>query len=212
MFTELYQYLLQYKKLSVPGLGTFLLERQSAAADFSNRQIHAPHYSIALTGDASAPAASFYQQVAPLLSCSEREAVIRFNDFIFSFKNNIDKGNRVNWAGVGVLEKSVSGKVAFTPAIPLVKENPVVAEKVIRQKAEHTVRVGEDEKTAEEMTAYFNQPEAKKSYWWVWAAVLALLSFLFLGWHLSANGVDALGNQQTLVPVEPPANTYTIIE
>jgi hypothetical protein len=212
MYKDLYQYLIQYKKLSVPGIGTFLLERHPAVANFPARLIHAPYFGISLNEEAESISNSFYQELASLLGCSERDAVIRFNDFSFSFKNKIKNGDRIDWAGVGVLTKSLSGGVQFTPATPILKEDPVLAEKVMREKATHTVRVGEEERTAEEMTAYFNQPEEKKSYWWVWAAVLALLSFLFLGWHLSVNGIDALGNRQFLKPVPPINNTYSIIE
>lgn len=212
MFTELYKYLLQHKKLSVPGIGTFLLQRHSALADFPARKMHAPYYSVSFEDEAGIPGTQFYQQLAPVLGGTEREAVIRFNDFIFSFKNNIDKGDQINWTGVGVIKKALNGGVQFSPAIPLIQEEPVTAEKVLRQKAEHTVRVGEEEKTAEEMTAYFNQPDEKKSYWGVWAAVLALAAFLFIGWHLSKHGVDALGNQQQLTPLEAPLATYSIVE
>lgn len=212
MYTELYRYLIQYNKLSVPGIGTFLLQRQPAIADFPARLLQAPQYNIALGTTDEAPSAIFFQQLAGLLNSTERDAVIKFNNFVFEFKNRIQNGDRINWTGVGVLTKSLTGTVQFTPAIPFVKEEPVKAEKVIRQKAEHMVRVGEDEKTAEEMTTFLNQTTEKKSYWWIWAAVLALIGFLFLGWHLSTNGIDATGNQQSLHSPESPINTYSIIE
>jgi hypothetical protein len=49
MYEELYRYFIQHKKLAVPGVGTFLLERKPAASDFVNKQIDPPNYSVTLT-------------------------------------------------------------------------------------------------------------------------------------------------------------------
>jgi hypothetical protein len=212
MYAELYQYLLQYKKLPVPGIGTFLLEKKPAVADFPNKIIHAPSYQVVLTQSVEQPGSNFYQQLAQLLTISEREAVIRFNDFSFDFKDKIDKGSQISWSGMGVMAKGLDGAVRFTASAPLVTEMAVSADKVIRQKAEHTVRVGEDQKTAEEMTLLLNQPEKAKSYWWVWAAAVVLLGFLFLGWHFSSNGIDAIGVQQKLSPLDAAEGTYRILK
>jgi hypothetical protein len=212
MYAELYRYLLQYKKLPVPGIGTFLLAKNPAVADFPNKVIHAPGYQVAFTQSVERPGSNFYQRLAQLLGISEREAATRFNDFSFDFKDKIDKGCQISWSGMGLLTKGVDGAVKFTALAPLVTEMAVPAGKVIRQKAEHTVRVGEDQKTAEEMTLLLNQPEKEKSYWWIWAAVLALLSLLFLGWHFSSNGIDAIGVQQKFLPLDAAEDTYRILK
>ena len=53
----------------------------------------------------------------------------------------------------------------------------ITAERVIRKNVTHTVRVGEQEKTSEEMqTALHHQsPKAKKEKWWLTAAILAVI-------------------------------------
>ncbi len=96
-------------------------------------------------------------------------------------KNKISSGEIIDWNGVGTLSRGLAGEIKFKSAVNnLGYEEPVTAEKVIREKAEHMVRVGEDERTSAEMTEMLNQPEEKKSYWWAYALALALLAVLFL--------------------------------
>ncbi|MEN9547489.1 MAG: hypothetical protein RIR12_80 [Bacteroidota bacterium] len=212
MYKQLYQYLIQYKNLSVPGIGTFLLERHSAVAHFAERVIQPPTVGVAFSAAAGPISTEFYKNLAAIIGCSEREAVIRFNDFCFAFKNNLNAGDRIDWAGVGIITKEGDGNLSFSSAIPLIKEQPVMAEKVIRENAAHTVRVGEEEKSSDEMTAFYNQSSPKKSYWWVSAVILGLLSITFLGWHLSTKGMQALGNQQRLQLPVTIESSYSILE
>lgn len=79
---------------------------------------------------------------------------------------------------------------------------PVPAEKVLRDKAEHIVRVGEQERSSAEMTRILSESEEKKSYWWVYALATGLLAVIFTGWYLSKNGTDiqSTANTVKLVP------------
>ena len=88
----------------------------------------------------------------------------------------------------------------------------MAAEKVIREKAEHMVRVGEDEKTSEEMTSFLNQTEEKKSLWWAAAVVIGLIAVVFLGWYFSENGVEvtSTANSKQVSPIESTA-TYKLL-
>jgi hypothetical protein len=213
MYAELYQYLLQYKQLPVPGIGTFLLDRKPAAIDFPNRMVNAPVYSIALQSAQSSLSKRFFNWLGYALNISEREAVVKFNDFAFSLKKQIGEGDVVNWSGVGTLSKGLGGDIKFSPVDAIVHEIPVPAAKVIRDKAEHMVRVGEDHKTSAEMVEMLNQAEEKKSYWWTYALAVALLAVMFIGWYISEHGVDiaATANTAKLIPQEPPAATYQVL-
>jgi len=213
MYTKLYQYLLQHKQLPVPGIGTFLLERKSAEIDFFNKKIDPPSYAVALDPGSHLPGQHFFKWLANALGVSDREAIFRFNDFAFDMKKQIGEGHVINWNGIGTLNKGLGGDVKLTPsAIEMVFEKPVVAEKVIREKAEHMVRVGEDERTSVEMTEMLSQKEEKKSQWWIYALALALLSIMFLGWYFSEHGVDisSAANGQALIPQEAGAG-YQIL-
>lgn len=215
MYDKLYQYLLQHKELPVPGIGTFLLERKPAEGDFTNKQIKAPSYSIALQAASHIPGKEFFNWLAGALGITDREAIFRFNDFAFDMRKQISDGAVINWNGVGTLNKGLGGDVKFVSSVAgMIFEGPVTAEKVIRERAEHMIRVGEDEKTSVEMTEMLNNKVETKSYWWAYALAVGLLATVFIGWYLSENGmaVSSIANGQKLVPLETPAATYRIIQ
>ncbi len=204
MYKELFQFLLLHKELPVPGIGTFLLERDSASIDFPNKQITAPAYLVTFKQSAEAPGKNFFNKLSGLLHQSTKDSVMQFNDFAFDLKKQVMNGVVIDWKGIGILQKGLAGDIRLMPASDWLLQPPVAAEKVIREKADHMVRVGEEERTAAEMTEMLNQPEMKKSYWWVYAMVIGILSVIFIGWHLSEKGVDinATGNRSKLVPAE----------
>lgn len=205
MYAELYQYFILHKRLSVPGIGTFLLHRKPAETDFPNRQVKPPIYSAVFNDETGPASKSFFHWLGHSLSVSDRDAVIRFNDFAFNMKKQIADGAVINWNGLGVLNKGLAGEIKFTPA-SFISEKPVAAKKVIREKAEHFVRVGEDEKTSVEMTAMLNKPAVARSYWWIAALVLGVLTIGFISWHFYQNGLDmpSVANNCRLTPMESP--------
>lgn len=203
MYGELYQYFILHKHLSVPGIGTFLLERKPASSDFPNRLVLPPAYSISLHRNGSSPSKHFFGWLAAALRTSDRDAIIRFNDFAFDMKKQLDAGSEIEWSGLGILSKGIDQDTKFDPVSKeFVFETPVVANKVIREKAEHSVRVGEEEKTSAEMRDYFSQTTEKKQYWWAWSLVLGFLLILFIGWYFSEHGLRAssAANTQKLKP------------
>ncbi|HMK27682.1 MAG TPA: hypothetical protein VK483_16740 [Chitinophagaceae bacterium] len=212
MYEELYRYFIQHKKLAVPGVGTFLLERRPAVNDFVNKQINPPIYSVTLQATVDPPSIHFFKWLAGALHISDHDAIIRFNDFVFDFKKQVNDGSTIEWNVMGAISKGVAGEIKFDPAIRPALEKPVVAEKVIREKSEHMVRVGEDQKTSAEMTEMLNLPVIKRSKWWITALVAGLLALLFISWYFSEYGVDASSttNNMKLVPVEATAPYQTL--
>jgi hypothetical protein len=210
MFGELYQYFVLHKQLNIPGIGTFLLERKPATSDFPNRLIHPPSYQIALQENNVTPPKNFYNWLSQVFGISEREAVIRFNDFVYDIKQELGQGHIIYWHGIGKLSPSLGGGISFDPDMNgHAREAPVKAVKVIRDRPEHTVRVGEDEKTAEQMMQLLKQPVSRKSQWWAWALVALVVIIMFLGWYFSAYGlhISSTGNKQPL-KTEKPVDTY----
>ncbi len=190
MYESLYQYFLQHKQLSVPGIGTFILERTPAVVNFPEKKMDPPGYAVRLQPSGQAPSRSFFNWLAAALQLSDREAVIRFNDFAFELKKSVLSGVQINWKGMGQLSKGLAGEIRFVPVKTLLPEAPVIAEKPIREKAAHMVRVGDDERTSVEMTAFLNKEDEKKDYWWAWALVIGLAAITFIGLNFSQKGVS----------------------
>ncbi|HUR64755.1 MAG TPA: hypothetical protein VMZ03_00260 [Chitinophagaceae bacterium] len=212
MYPELYQYLLQYKQLTVPGIGTFLVERKPARVDFPNKQIFPPVFSISMQQPGNFPARDFFAWLSKMLGISDRDAIVRFNDFAFDMKKQVDSGDAIDWTGVGMIRKGLAGEIKFVAAGPLINEEPIPAAKVLRENAEHTVRVGEEEKTSVQMAEMLAQPGEKKSYWWALPLVMVLLAVIFIGWYLSEHGMETASssNRKKLVPAEN-LTTYKVL-
>jgi hypothetical protein len=203
MYQELYRYFIQHRNLHLPGIGSFILERKPAEADFINKCIHPPVYSVSLRHGEVKPSLKFYAWLGSAFGISEKEAVIRFNDFVFDFKKQITEGAKIEWNGIGTISKGLGDSIRFNSDEYKSSLQAIPAEKIIREKAEHAVLVGERERTSVEMTEYFSNPDAKRSYWWVLPVSIALLAFMFIGWYLSDKGMNTYGvsNATKISPV-----------
>jgi len=203
MYAELYRFLILHKELPIPNIGTFSLIRQPARGDFPNRIIDPPGYTFSFQPDVNSSSKKFFGWLSDALLISDRDAIVRFNDFTYELKRKITNGETIDWKGVGTLSKDLAGEIKFIPITKdLIFEQPVKAEKLIREKAEHMVRVGEEEKTSAEMEILLTKPGEKRSTWWAYAIAIGLLLIMFLGWYFSDHGlnVSATGNEQKLVP------------
>ncbi|MEO8405984.1 MAG: hypothetical protein ABI480_15360, partial [Chitinophagaceae bacterium] len=121
-------------------------------------------------------------------------------------RNQLSSGNKLQWTGIGTLSRGLSGETKFEPDTETISPALAIpAVKVLRENAEHTVRVGEDQKTSVEMRELLHTTDdGKKSLWWVVALVIAILSLIFIGYHFSTKGLttSAASNQKKLVPEE----------
>jgi nucleoid DNA-binding protein len=198
MFNELYQYLVLHRQVNLPGVGVFQLERKPADLDFANKVVNPPYYTVALHhGNESIPAKQI-NWFADILGIPDTDVPDRISAFTAHLKNEILNGKRTQWTGIGTLSKGLAGEIRFEAEL---KDSPagepVPAAKVLREKAAHTVRVGEQEKTSEEMIEFLQPAEKKRSYEWIITLIVALLALAFLIWHFMQTGLgNSTGNQQ----------------
>jgi hypothetical protein len=203
MYGELYQYLILHKQLNIPGIGTFLVERKPADIDFVNKIVNPPAYTISLHHGNTAPSKNVFSWLASTLNISERDALTQFNDFALDIKDKMIAGDRLQWNGIGILSKGMAGEIRFEASLKDMKAGaPVPAIKVIREHAEHSIRVGEQEKTSSEMIEILAPVEEKKVHWWGIALIAGLLAFIFIALYFSSKGLStsSVGNQQKLAP------------
>jgi hypothetical protein len=205
MYDDLYEYLILHRQVNVPGIGTFSLETQAAATDISNRTIDPPAYTISFDSTNTTPAKRFYNWLADRLHMPYAEAIVRFNSFSFDLKAKLMAGNKIIWDKVGTLTKTLAGDIRFESSLTNHRYDPPLAvARVIRENAEHTMKVGEQHKTSSEMTELLNQSEAKKRRWWLPALIVGILLVIFLIIYFSQKGmsVDSSGTQQKVVPAK----------
>lgn len=212
MYGELYQYLILHKQLNIPGVGTFQLERKPADIDFVNKMVNPPAYSIALHHGNSAPSRNVFTWLSSQLNISETDASARFNDFALDLKDKVLAGEKLNWNGVGVLSRGMAGEIRFEAAMKDLKAGtPVPAIKVVRENAEHSILVGEQEKTSSEMAEMLLPSSKTNTHWWGLAVIALLLAVIFIAIYFSSKGMSpsSTGNQQN-VEAQKPSPTHRL--
>ncbi len=201
MQNTLYEFLVVNKKLSLPGIGTISLRQHSSQLDFTNKQFSPPSFYFVIESKDDKPSKRLFEWLSSSYGISEWDAIKSLNDFSFSLRNKLSEAGEMNWEGVGMFRRDGSGNLQLDPpASTLQSQQPVHAQKVIREKFEHTVLVGEQEKSSVEMTEYFAEGAPKKNYGWIIAVVLTVLAVMFIGWYFSEKGFtpSSAGNKSII--------------
>lgn len=212
MHESLYRFLIKYKEIALPGIGTITLRVQPAESEFVNRSFLPPKYSFVFEKGKENSSKKLFSWLSASCHITEREAVIRFNNFVFDWRKGLEAGKKITWTGVGSLRKNLSGEIQFdTASREFAFQEEVIAQKVLRENAEHTMLVGEREKTSTEMTEFLLHPpiiEKKANHWWVWPLAIILMTIMFLGWYFSEKGISgtSTGNNHRISPEEAPAS------
>ncbi|HET9826457.1 MAG TPA: hypothetical protein VFP87_14050 [Chitinophagaceae bacterium] len=229
MYETLYKFLVRYGTLRLPDIGTIILRVKPAESQFVDQRFLPPKYSFVfeparamaaadydaqVPGDyvKASPSKKMYSWVASQYGITEREAVIRLSDFVFELMAALDAGKKISWNGIGIFHKDETGQIIFDDHnAQLAWLEPTIAKKVIRDNAEHTMLVGEREKTSVEMTEMLMRPrlvKERRGYWWVWPLAVIIAIFIFLGWYFSEHGISgaATGNNHKATPAEAPAS------
>jgi len=177
MHQYVYKYFALNKSIMLPGIGSFSAEMQNAKLDFINRTLHPPsmviHYNQYEKGDKE-----FYNFLSKETGLSEGDAATNFNHFASQLKEQLEKTNILELNGIGTLTKNESG-YSFVAKNAVANFFPdLVAERVIRQNVEHTVKVGEYHKTSTQMLKELQRRVAKKDSWFINAVILAAIGVM----------------------------------
>lgn len=201
MFQVLNAYLFQHRSISIPGLGTIILESLPANVDVADRTILPPLYQFRFDKYTDTPDREFFSYLANQRNILDYEAIKWYNEFSQELRNRIRTEEKVEWDGVGALKKDESGNIIFESiSSGGLFMAPAPAVRVNRQNAQHTLLVGDQERTNVEMNEWLQDADAaegKKRSWWIIALILALVALAVLGWHFYSNGW-AIGNQSHL--------------
>jgi hypothetical protein len=195
MYESLYRFLIKYKKVDLPGIGAIALQTQSAQSEFVSRSFLPPAYFFTLEKERDIPLGKLFSWIAADNNISENEAADQFNDFISDLKKELEAGKKITWSGVGIFQKEPAGEIKFEgnkKELPFLE--PVIAKKVIRENAEHTMLVGEVEKTSTQMTEILSGDtviKEKRAAWWLWPLAAIIVILIFLGWYFSQHGISS---------------------
>ena len=177
----LVKYFALYKKLILPGIGAFNTATQPAQIEFVEKTLHAPAYNITFKQDETADDANFISFLIKETGLDQYEVANRFGHFITQLKEKLQSGIALQLPGLGVLTNN-GDHYSFT-AETLQQFFPgIAAERVIRQNAQHSIRVGEDQKTSSEMHEIPHK-EVKEERWWIAAVVLGVIGVAAILYH-----------------------------
>lgn len=175
MFNYLTKYLLQYKRVSIPSVGTIHLVQQPAQLNVADKLILPPFYATEFSNEDDVP-----EHQLSFLSSSlneERENIQQsLNELGLWLKEKMN-GEGFDWKGIGVIQPS-NEAVAVLPIKAL---EPVPAEKVFRQGAEHRVLVGDQHLTSTQIAGLKEETtKSKRSVLVIIGWIVLLLSILYI--------------------------------
>lgn len=179
----------------------------SAELDFSNRLLYAPSYDFLFSTDATDDI-SFLNWVAKESKVSLEVAIQQRNMFVDFFNQSLATKKEFTWFNWGVFSLSNSEKLRFVPeSSNKTLLTAVLAERIIRKGAEHSVRVGEDERTSVEMEEFLHGDVKKKKPLWLLNALLLLSIGIIFALYFATN-YNILWNKHTnsqlIQPKDPP--------
>ncbi|HMR85649.1 MAG TPA: HU family DNA-binding protein [Niabella sp.] len=214
MFELLTRYLLEYKKLPVPQVGIFELEKREAGTNLSAETIMAPVWQVKFIADNdlfNAVSDGLYNWLSVNKGVTKEEAGRLFEAFANNLKERLVNGEKVVWEGLGTLQE-VDGAVQFTPAAaPFSPFTDVAAKKIIRENTSHATLVGDKETTTARMREQLLLPDQRKRKGTTVMWVLLAAALVAVAWYFSQNGCNtsATGNRQKVERTKP-GDTYKI--
>lgn len=202
------RYLSFKKKVSLQGIGTFSVEHLPARLDFPNRLLYAPEYILHYSSSQVSTAdEQFENWLQKELNISREEVKTLQQNLTTDFERTLAENGETTLNGLGTFTKDDQQLLHFSSLYETAKGNPVIAEKVIRKNTTHSVLVGEQEKTSEEMTEILTNPKRKPlNLWWMIALALflsALIAILYFA-NYSPQWSKQGNNQKLKVNEAPP--------
>jgi len=205
VFQPLSQYLLQFNRVTIPSVGTIQLVPQPARLDIVNHLIHPPYYEASFS-----TADELSQHQLEYFAAWEFKDVESAHGFLKNFgeklKNKI-QSQPLEWTNIGTFDYK-NQQLVFYPAPPETDLlPPVKAERVIRDKAQHAVLVGDQVVMSDEAGERLYDTKRRRDYFNIIAWVMGVLALLFILYYLYQHQFQstASGLRQKVEPkVETP--------
>jgi nucleoid DNA-binding protein len=203
-------FFVQHKSVSIPGVGSFQLLRKPATSDIASRQLLAPQYSIHFDSINDTPSRDLFAYISRKKNVSEWEAIGLVNEFSVQLKESLRTGKKFEWPGLGSLETIPGGQLILKQEdiscdfLPTVSSN-----RVIRREAEHTVLVGEFERSSGESQQWLEDDVVvAKAGWWITAAVIAAIALLLIFFQFFRNDFAFISGRHTNTNVQSAPQQY----
>src|SRR4051812_48068412 len=108
MFKILYKYFVINRKVGLPGIGLFFIERQPSNLDFIKKAFTAPSARIGFKVGHTVSDETFILFAADELKTNPSQAASEFSNFTQTLTNTLHVDGKVDLPGMGLLSKDVS--------------------------------------------------------------------------------------------------------
>jgi hypothetical protein len=180
---HLHKFLVLYRRLCIPHVGSFVVEEETARLDAENGLLFAPKPVIRFHEDNQPPSdIIFFNFLAEEMVVDEMTAIQEFHDFCFTARHTLQEHHMVAFAGIGRLSRREDESLLFTPEtnlldlLPPVPWEGTIATKSKKGKKKADTAPDDElitEETEEEVTA-------GRDRWWIYAVVLLAAGVLAL--------------------------------
>ncbi|HEY6978601.1 MAG TPA: hypothetical protein VH396_20025 [Chitinophagaceae bacterium] len=186
----MHQYIHKYfslnRNVALAGIGSFNAEIQSAKLDFINKTLQAP-VTVIRYNENGCVDKEFYKFLSKETGLNESDVVTNFDHFTNELKEQLETNCILELKGIGTLTKD-SSCYSFVASSTVQSFFPeVVAERVIRQNAEHIVKVGEYHKTSTQMHRELQHRRVKKDNWLISALILGVIGIVAIALYYLLN-------------------------
>ncbi len=205
-------YFLQSGECSLEQIGTISISSKPAELDIVNKQILPPFEEIIFTEDATQSSPGLIKYIAQKKGYSADVAESILTDFCNEWKDRLADGESFVFETLGSLQKNNDGNIYFKRTETTQFLKPVIAERVLHENAEHNVLIGDKEISSSMITEYNIEEPIKKSKWWLWALILAVVAFAALTYHFSKHNFNGEGTgNQTHIVIDSAGATHSAI-
>ena len=166
MQEHIHKYLVLYRKLSIPKLGSFVIKTEPAYVDAASGQLFPPKQVIVFEeGSYAASDRFFFDFLAEEMGVDAIAAIHAFNEFSGRLTQEISSKEEVNLSGWGRFSKTQTGNIGFTADETVMELLPVIPLK------KEIVEVNTEEVAA------------PNDYWWFYAIILLVLGLGALAYY-----------------------------
>jgi hypothetical protein len=214
---RLYDYFIQTGSLSLPGVGTFRMERISAQTDNAGRRLLPPTFTVRYDRRVDAPKRDMFDYLARRNGGDEVKAVRVVNHLSYSIRTRLLQGESCELPGIGTLLPDNGTGFRFEPSriqYDFIPDLPL--RRVQRDDDRHPIRVGDDWVTRAEQEERLLDPAAEetvvRSPWKRAAWVLGLLALgLVLLRAFTIGGFSPFQSRYSPFPAQEPPPTHSTL-
>jgi nucleoid DNA-binding protein len=210
----LYRYFSLNGSVSIPGLGALSLKRIPAVNDFSRKQVLPPTQLFKFNANVNPASAEQSNYIARLSGMDKEQVDNELKLMGEALKNRLMAERKLEWMDVGSFSLSDEGEIGFVPKTVTTEFfAPVHYVHVLRPDAEHTIKVGEEEKTNTDMEVFFEDQRTSegKNKWQKAAMVLVFMAVLLLAIRFMFGSFDLLDSRYNPLKFITPKATYRVI-